>query len=174
MKRNIKTSVFLILFLVSFYSFACTCLGKLTLKESFKQSDVIFWGEVKNKKLISIKNPEVNFTVKYYKVSFEVKEIFKGRIKKDTITILTGIGGGDCGYHFKIGKDYVVYARYEKVYNLIVLKEKVPKFLFTNICTRTTYKTEEEIKKIKEFKKPCNFYKILRVLCFWRKKKSNA
>lgn len=168
MKSNVKTSAFLILLLMSFYSFACTCIGKLTLKESFKQSDVIFWGKVKTKKLISIKNKDESFAVKYYKVSFEVREIYKGRIKKDTITILTGIGGGDYGYHFKIGKDYVVYARYEKVYNPGVFKERVPKFLYTSICTRTTYKTDEEIKKIKEFKKPCNFYKFLRVFCFWR------
>ncbi len=170
MKSNIKTSTFLILFLMSFYSFACTCIGKLTLKESFKQSDVIFWGKVKSKKLISIKNPEVSFTVNYYKVSFEVKEIFKGKVKEDIITILTGIGGGDCGYHFQIGKDYVVYARHEKVYNQTIHRGSVAKFLFTNICTRTTYKTEEEIKKIKAFKKSCNFCKILRMICFWRKK----
>jgi hypothetical protein len=27
----------------------------------------------------------------------------------DTIQIVTGFGGGDCGYEFEIGKDYIIY-----------------------------------------------------------------
>ena len=48
-----------------------------------------------------------------------------GRNQKE-IEIVTGIGGGDCGYEFQIGVDYVVYA-----YN------NAEGRLETNICSRT-------------------------------------
>jgi hypothetical protein len=42
-------------------------------------------------------------------VTFHVIETWKGT---NTVTqsVLTGLGGGDCGYPFKLGEDYVVYA----------------------------------------------------------------
>ncbi len=47
-----------------------------------------------------------------------------------TVQIQTGRGGGDCGYEFTIGSDYLVYASH--AYG------KPNAYLVTSICSRTT------------------------------------
>lgn len=58
------------------------------------------------------------------RVTFEVAQVWKGNITQQQ-TIFTGTGGGDCGYGFDQGQEYIVYA-YEA-------GEK----LATGICGRT-------------------------------------
>jgi hypothetical protein len=41
---------------------------------------------------------------------FRVEEILKGRADGRRVTIFTGAGGGDCGFDFIIGNQYLVYA----------------------------------------------------------------
>lgn len=43
-------------------------------------------------------------------VLLNVNHIFQGSKSTEKIRIITGIGGGDCGYHFTKGKTYIVYA----------------------------------------------------------------
>ncbi|MBL0067624.1 MAG: hypothetical protein IPP39_03715 [Chitinophagaceae bacterium] len=52
------------------------------------------------------------YLIRKYKVfSLAVDTKFKaGKITSDTVQIVTGYGGGDCGYEFEIGKDYIVFA----------------------------------------------------------------
>ena len=45
----------------------------------------------------------------YKRVGFAVSETFKGPAAQH-ITVDTGMGGGDCGYFFETGQEYVVYA----------------------------------------------------------------
>lgn len=59
-----------------------------------------------------------------YQFVFEVQRIYKGPTTH-RISVKTGLGGGDCGYPFEIGKSYLVYAGGDVR-------------LETNICTRTT------------------------------------
>lgn len=43
------------------------------------------------------------------KVSFDVSRSYRGAQQKN-IRVRTGLGGGDCGFHFEVGKQYLVYA----------------------------------------------------------------
>lgn len=45
----------------------------------------------------------------YRRVTFAVTQTFKGTPVK-MLSLTTGMGGGDCGYSFDAGEDYVVYA----------------------------------------------------------------
>jgi hypothetical protein len=59
-------------------------------------------------------------------VRFDVAEAFRG-VTSPELDVDTGSGGGDCGYPFKVGESYLVYAH--------VGKDGQP--LATSICTRT-------------------------------------
>jgi hypothetical protein len=47
----------------------------------------------------------------------------------DTVEIVTGIGGGDCGYPFRAGRTYLVYASRHRV--------RDANYLSTGICSNT-------------------------------------
>lgn len=92
---------FIVITAFTFFSitvFACKC-AIYSFKEEVALSDHIFVGRV-------IKRTESDKAYFFIIVS----EVFKGE-KTDTITILTGFGGPDCGMEFIIGKEYLVYAK---------------------------------------------------------------
>ena len=98
-----------------------------------KQADVglIFEGKVLKQELNSgsLGPPStamsMTFTGQYRAVSFAVARVFRGNTQ-DHFSVLTGLGGGDCGYEFQTGQAYLVYAR------------KGPQNVwFTDICTGT-------------------------------------
>ncbi|MBL7735141.1 MAG: hypothetical protein JNL51_06760 [Chitinophagaceae bacterium] len=78
-------------------SYACKCY-RATFTEEVSQADQIFIGT-------ALKKTSTDKT--HY--LFSISQMFKG-VKQDTLTILTGLGGPDCGMEFEIGKTYVVYA----------------------------------------------------------------
>lgn len=82
-------------------------------------------------------------------------EVYKGKIKKEIIEITTGIGRGDCGFPFQLGETYLIYSSFENTY--FEQGEKVPNYLYTNICTRTTgdlnMESAEIKKEIKRFRR---------------------
>lgn len=43
------------------------------------------------------------------KVTFDVSRTYKGKVQRSA-TITTGVGHGDCGFEFRVGKSYLVYA----------------------------------------------------------------
>lgn len=65
-------------------------------------------------------------------VRFQVLEGLAG-IDGDAAEVMTGLGGGDCGYGFKVGESYVVYAFRAKSGELT-----------TSICTATKPLSEGE------------------------------
>lgn len=127
------------------------------MKKAIKESDVVFMGKVlsKEKVIVPQKLPGIETTIyhRYYKFTFTIECKYKGKIKTDTVEIITGVGDGDCGYNFEIGKNYVVYSNWKKKY----FREgsKVSKFLYTDICTRTTELVKKEDTEIKKHKKLC-------------------
>jgi hypothetical protein len=46
----------------------------------------------------------------YKQISFAINQTFKGT-SVPIVHLATGFGGGDCGYAFEFGQEYVVYAR---------------------------------------------------------------
>jgi len=138
-------------------AFACSCIGVDSVKIAFKKSDVVIVGEA-----INIEDIVVPFTLpgkktvinRYYKkVTFKVSTIYKGKVKTDNFEIITKIGSGDCGFPFKIGVSYVIYGTYKKKY--FESEEEVPRYLYTDICTRTTSNYVQESSEIKRVIRRC-------------------
>ncbi len=114
-------------------AFACSCMKTPAVCEAFGSADAVFVGRV-----IGGANREVDKDTGTVhiggKIRFAVEESFSGP-KLKTMTIHSGTGGGDCGYWFKLGEVYLVYAYGN-------LKEGFG----TGICTRTKpqiYSTED-------------------------------
>lgn len=103
---------------------SCTCdlfpLNKSTRQQVLEAHDkakALFVGKV-----LSV---ESSPGVYYRKVTLEIQSVWKGP-HEEQLVILTGSGGGDCGYNFEVDGTYLVYAyQYNK------------SDLGTNICQRT-------------------------------------
>ena len=90
---------------------ACSCGGGAAPCESYGTATAVFAGTV-----ISFREPERTKPVdpsegdwapRGYK--FSVQQSYSG-VAGAEIEVFTGRGGGDCGYQFKIGERYLVYA----------------------------------------------------------------
>lgn len=104
---------------------ACSCAVPPTAPIAVSQVNAVFVGEVVSvvdqQTLLSPLIDEVRYWlgVPYYSalnpsygnlVTFNVQTSWKG-ITTTTAEVRTGYGGGDCGYLFSVGAQYVVYAR---------------------------------------------------------------
>ncbi|MBN7813715.1 hypothetical protein J0A68_22365, partial [Algoriphagus sp. H41] len=139
---NMRNSIFifLILILTTLNSFACSCVGTETIKQAFKRSEIVFVGTVVSSQPYEQKQEPLGggFIDIYYhnEVTFEVTGWFKGKSTTSQI-IYTGVGGGDCGFHFEVGEQYIVYATKDGVY-----MELGNSKMQTNICDRTNKLSE--------------------------------
>jgi carboxypeptidase family protein len=90
---------------------ACTCKIAGPPCEEYSQSQAVFAGKVIKKSMLYVEEGEGDSRHKYQQVlvRFSIEQVFKG-VAGDEVEIVTGMGGGDCGYHFKDGERYVVYA----------------------------------------------------------------
>lgn len=127
-------------------SFACLCETEKLATSSIKFTDVIFWGEVISLKTVSKPVIIDSFvTIDYDLLIYEFSIItsIKGKVKTKTIQITTD--DTSCGFPFRIGEKYVVYANY-----FVDDSENGRKvqYLFTDICTRTTSDYNKEMKAI--------------------------
>ena len=79
--------------------------------EEYWRSEAVFAGKVVKKLTFYVEEGEGDSRYKYQQVlvRFSIEQAFKG-IAGDEVEIVTGMGGGDCGFHFKDGERYVVYA----------------------------------------------------------------
>ena len=128
--RNILALVLFALLSIPMDAAACSCVPPGTVQQERDQSTRVFVGRVTS---IERRTPETDkgwLTVAtewirqlfgatphaadrdfpYKRVSFAVTETFKGT-PESHVELGTGMGGGDCGYVFEPGKEYVVYAR---------------------------------------------------------------
>ena len=69
----------------------------------------------------------------YQRVTLEVSAVWKGPIARETV-VFTGSGGGDCGYFFEPGKEYLVYATMPNGGSPQIVPANS---LTTGICSRT-------------------------------------
>lgn len=129
---------------------ACTCIGERSITYDFNTSSKVFCGQIISKKLI-VYNVDSTFSIR--KNEFKVKILikYKGRFRKKYLKILTGLGGGDCGYDFILNKKYIIYAQIEN--NYCSLCNKVAKYLSTDACTRTREFIESENAELKKLRK---------------------
>jgi hypothetical protein len=69
--------------------------------------------------------------------------MLKGKLLRRQIAVITGVGHGDCGFRFAVGKEYIIYATWRTQF--LNDEPTVRKFLYTDICTRTTDLVGEEM-----------------------------
>jgi hypothetical protein len=89
---------------------SCSCVPPGSPKEELENSSVVFQGKV-----IKITDELFN-SLQLHKVEFKVSMVWKGEITED-MSIRTFPGkGGDCGYVFKEGIEYLIYVYGPKPY----------------------------------------------------------
>jgi len=123
--RKILFTFAALLLLISVKSVAaCSCIKPdpsktLTqqVSEAYKNSKAVFSANV-----LSLKEDSEKGEIR---VKLRLIKPWKGKLGK-TLTLVTGLGGGDCGYFFEVGKTYLIYAYRDE-----------DKRLTTNICSRT-------------------------------------
>jgi hypothetical protein len=87
--------------------FACKCIDPPGPPIAFEQSSEVFAGRVIEIASVAI-SPEDPPSWERVQVTFQVSETWKGA-NEITKVVLTGLGGGDCGYPFVQGSEYLVY-----------------------------------------------------------------
>jgi hypothetical protein len=156
---------------------ACTCIGK---DKQTTESELNFVDMAVKGKIIAVTNFDYYDTTayslaglkfdpnrsgylirKYRLYTFVVDTKFKAtKLIGDTIQIVTGYGGGDCGYEFDIGKDYIIYggAWKEKTISVRhrkrkekrrVVEQTIANKFYTDICRLTQDSNEKELANLK-------------------------
>ena len=121
---------------------ACSCAELPSVEEELERSKAVFSGKVID---IREKRSLNGYISKL--VFFEVTNTWKG-VEQSEIIITTGQGGGDCGFDFKVGQEYLVYANESTMYGA--------KSLVSTICNRTNELSslQEDLKILGEGQPP--------------------
>lgn len=142
-----------LVFVLPLNVWACSCIGTNNVKQELKESDLVFSGKILSKNVFTVNDNNLpsGFDLKKAEYIVLISEIYKGHLTNDTLNVITGVGGGDCGLEFSVGVDYIIYAAYKNKY--FERGQQIKRFVFTNICTRTKPIDKNEIRKIKRFLK---------------------
>ncbi|HEV2665971.1 MAG TPA: carboxypeptidase-like regulatory domain-containing protein, partial [Blastocatellia bacterium] len=103
--------------------YACLCASVRPPCEAYWEASAVFIGVVTGDSSISVKDGQYQFQKR--SVNFAVEEAFRG-IQAAAAEVITGWGGGDCGFGFKRGERYLVYTYTNPQDNK----------LYTSICQR--------------------------------------
>ena len=122
---------------------ACDCNGTQSIQEELKKSDVVFTGKVISVSPILISKHQRDYT--HVLIKFSINSIIKGDSNK-IVEIKTAASTGMCGYPFRKGTEYLVYATR--------VKENSKQILWSGLCDRTKSlsEAEEEIKELRTVK----------------------
>jgi hypothetical protein len=117
---------------------ACSCADSESPCEAYGGASAVFTGIVTGGSIILIKDGDDEY--QQLKVSFVIEENFRG-VEGAQTEVITGLGGGDCGFHFERGERYLVYAH----------RIEQDKRLYTGICSRTRSLSEagEDLKYLR-------------------------
>lgn len=87
----------------------CSCVGPETAADALQSADAVFAGRVVSVRDTVLDEPDFPEWPRRV-VTLRVDRAWKG-VEAETVTVLTGMGGGDCGFPFRVGETYLVYAR---------------------------------------------------------------
>ena len=107
---TILVGILFVITLASVNANACSCVSPRSPCEAYGSAAAVFVGTVISGERGAFK--------------FSVEQAYSG-VSGTQVEVFTGLGGGDCGFYFEIGRRYLVYAYRHQ--------DK----LGTNICTRT-------------------------------------
>ena len=156
-----KYFTILLFALLSIYDLkACTCNRIIPMSEAISKSNIIIVGKILEKEIVQFQNGKAGRIIPedslldfdgiikaIYKV--QIVEKYKGKLKQNIITLITGLGNGDCGYSFSIGNEYVIYAS-KQTNKVLPIGINI---FSTNICTRTIPKNEAELQELRQILK---------------------
>ncbi|TNE78448.1 MAG: hypothetical protein EP332_14150 [Bacteroidetes bacterium] len=122
--------------------FGCSCIGKSDTVQSIHPKQMLVSGTIIKSMIVE---QQIGDSMPGYPVFrrksaiylMAIDTVYQGKRIADTVEIHTGIGGGDCGYPFEIGKRYIVFAS-----NYPLKFFKTNRILKTNICTYTDLYSE--------------------------------
>jgi hypothetical protein len=134
MKPRLLSLLFIagLIFICSTKALACSCaFGGGAPCQEFWRVDAVFAGTVVGSGKITVDEGELKHDMRLVRLT--VDQPIRG-MKAAEVDVVTGWGGGDCGYEFKIGQRYLVYA----------YRDEKDQRLSTSICTRTRLLTEAD------------------------------
>ena len=103
---------------------ACTCAGERAPCQEYWEASAVFIGTVIEGRLITVKEGDYQFENRAVRLSID--EAFRG-VEGAEVEVVTGLGGGDCGFGFRRAQQFLVYA----------YRSEGDQKLHTSICTRT-------------------------------------
>jgi hypothetical protein len=102
---------------------ACDCAREGKPCEEYWKASVVFAGIVTGSSMVTLTKGD--YTISQRVINLKLDHAYKG-IGGTEVQVLTGLGDSDCGYGFRVGEKYLVYA----------FRNEGNK-LETSICTRT-------------------------------------
>jgi len=140
-------SCFILFGILGNHAVACSCSrGARLVKDELKRSTLVMIGKVVSieEVKVEIKDSTIIFEIDrkayFRKVTFLVSVLFKGKKKGQKVVVYTGMGGGDCGFPFVVGMQYILYGNKNNspfFRNKQVMPKGLQKAYWTDICTRT-------------------------------------
>lgn len=104
-------------------TYACSCATSESVTDESGRSDAVFEGSV-----VSMKQSGISLfqsSADAVKTTFHVNEVWKGLVTSE-IAVISARSSESCGFEFKSGQRYLVYAR------------ETGKSLEVSLCSRTT------------------------------------
>ena len=103
---------------------ACSCAGERPACQEYWESSAVFLGTVIEGRVVPFKEGDYQF--ERHAVRMSIDEAFRG-VEGTEVEVMTGLGGGDCGFGFRRAQQFLVYA----------YRSETDQKLYTSICTRT-------------------------------------
>src|SRR5438552_13526480 len=106
-----RSRILSLVILVAKGALGCSCSGERPPCAEFGAASAVFLGNVLSIEPHSSKGPNESLRYSYLdrRVTFEIIEWFHGATE-GKVSVITGMGNGDCGYPFRAGMTYLVYA----------------------------------------------------------------
>jgi hypothetical protein len=111
---------------------ACSCMQSGPPCQAYFTSDAVFVGTVQGISIKKVPEPAIDRDIDRKFVRFAIDGMTRG-VQGPQVELWTGMGGGDCGFDFKQGERYVVYA-----------SRHPDGALSTGICSRTRKASDAE------------------------------
>jgi hypothetical protein len=105
-------------------AFACQCAGTRSSCQEYWEATAVFSGTVIESRQVTVS--EGTYSHEMRAVRLSIDQPFRG-VEGAEVEVLTGFGGGDCGFGFRQTGQYLVYA----------YRSEQDQKLHTSICTRT-------------------------------------
>jgi hypothetical protein len=87
----------------------CSCAGPRDSPSALASADAVFTARVLSVRDTAVGRETERGPWQMRRVTLRVDRVWKG-VESRTVVVITGMGGGDCGFPFQRGKSYLVYA----------------------------------------------------------------